>query len=82
MDINNNQQTNTFVKGMNSDTSDAMLQAEQYRYAENLRLSTNKDSNSGELRLIDGTLPINNGPWEEIVAMTSIRDILVVIGIK
>jgi hypothetical protein len=82
MDINNNQQTNTFVKGMNSDISDAMISSDTYRYAENLRLTTNKDSNSGELRLVDGTSPIHSGDWEEIVAMTSIRDILVVVGTR
>jgi len=55
MDINNNQQINTFLKGMNTDVSDALIDSSQYRYAENLRLVTNTDSNSGELRLIEGT---------------------------
>jgi len=55
MDINNNQQINTFLKGMNTDVSDALIDSSQYRYAENLRLVTNTDSNSGELRLVDGT---------------------------
>lgn len=55
MDINNNQQVNTFVKGMNTDVSDALMDSSQYRYAENVRLVTNTDSNSGELRLIEGT---------------------------
>jgi hypothetical protein len=41
MDINNNQQVNSFLKGMNTDTSDSMIPAEQYRYAENLRIVTN-----------------------------------------
>jgi hypothetical protein len=55
MDINKNQQVNTFLKGMNTDLSDSLLDSSQYRYAENLRLVTNTDSNSGELRLVDGT---------------------------
>ena len=55
MDINKNQQVNTFLKGMNTDLSDSLLDSSQYRYAENLRLVTNTDSNSGELRLIEGT---------------------------
>ena len=59
MDINNNQQINTFLKGMNTDTSDSALDSSQYRYAENLRIVTNTDSNSGELHLIDGTKKIN-----------------------
>lgn len=55
MDINKNQQVNTFLKGMNTDLSDSLLDSSQYRYAENLRLVTNTDSNSGELRLVEGT---------------------------
>lgn len=54
MDINDNQQVNTFLKGMNTDVSDALIDSSQYRYAENLRITTNKDSNTGELRLIEG----------------------------
>ena len=78
MDINNNQQINTFLKGMNTDVSDALIDSSQYRYAENLRLVTNTESNSGELRLIEGTVPFeyNKG---NIKAMTSIRDILIVV---
>ena len=84
MDINNNQQINTFGKGMNTDTSDMYISNEQYRYAENLRYITNKGSNSGELRLIEGTKPIDlpeDQMWDSIVAMTSIRDYLIVINI-
>jgi hypothetical protein len=33
MDINSQQQINTFVGGMNTDTSDAMLDSSQYRDA-------------------------------------------------
>ena len=82
MDINNNQQIHTFAKGMNSDTSDMYLSNEQYRYAENLRYSTNTDSNSGELRLIEGTSPLvlPEDGWGDILAMTSIRDYLIVVG--
>ena len=75
MDINNNQQIHTFSKGMNTDTSDMYISNEQYRYAENLRYTTNKNSNSGELRLIEGTNAISlptDVRWDEIVAMTSI----------
>lgn len=83
MDINDNQQINSFVKGMNTDVSDSLIDSSQYRYAENLRLITNTDSNSGELRLIEGTLPFSTdsipSDWKHIIAMTSIRDYLVVI---
>jgi hypothetical protein len=50
----NNTQINTFVKGMDTDTSDALISSEAYRYAENLRYVTDGESNSGELHLIDG----------------------------
>ena len=39
MDINNNQQINTFTKGMNTDVSDMLMDNSQYRYAKNVRLS-------------------------------------------
>ena len=54
MDINKNQQTNTFLKGMNTDTSDFLLSDEQYRYAENVRLTTDLDNNQGELHIVNG----------------------------
>lgn len=80
MDINNNQQVNTFTKGMNTDTSDALLDNSQYRYARNLRLVTNTDSNDGELRMVEGTGTAYTGPWERILAMTAIRDYVIVIA--
>lgn len=81
MDINNNQQVNTFVKGMNTDVSDALMDSSQYRYAENVRLVTNTDSNSGELRLVDGTVSVDGGDlWDKIITMTSIRNKVIVIA--
>ena len=78
MDINNNQQVNTFLKGMNTDTSDSLLDNSQYRYAENVRLSTDTDNNSGELRLVDGT------SWrttftDDIIYFSSIREYVIAI---
>lgn len=55
MDINDNQQVNTFLKGMNTDVSDALIDSSQYRYAENLRLTTTGDNNTGDLHLISGS---------------------------
>lgn len=90
MDINNNQQINTFLKGMNTDVSDALIDSSQYRYAENLRLVTGRDSNEGELHMIDGTV-MRHGNFRqylietsstdniEIVHLTSIRKYVVVI---
>lgn len=81
MDINKNQQVNTFLKGMNTDLSDSLLDSSQYRYAENLRLVTNTDSNSGELRLVEGTAIRYDGfPLsEQIIYINSIREYVVVI---
>ena len=78
MDINKNQQVNTFLKGMNTDLSDSLLDSSQYRYAENLRLVTNTDSNSGELRLIEGT-SVRYTFTDRIIYLNSIREYVVVI---
>ena len=78
MDINKNQQVNTFLKGMNTDLSDSLLDSSQYRYAENLRLVTNTDSNSGELRLVDGT-SVRHTFTDRIIYLNSIREYVVVI---
>lgn len=48
------QHVSTFIKGMDTDTSDMVLAADKYRYAENIRIITNQDSNTGEVRLIEG----------------------------
>lgn len=80
MDINKNQQVNTFLKGMNTDISDSLIDSSQYRYAENVRLVTNTDSNSGELRLIDGTsVKYTFDNTDTIIYLTSIREYVVVI---
>jgi len=51
---------------MNTDTSDALLKNDQYRYAENLRLHTSINSNTGELHLVEGTIPVKTQDlrWE------------------
>lgn len=83
MDINNNQQTNTFTGGMNTDTSDALLKPQEYRKAVNLRPVTNTDSNDGELHLIDGVeQSFTDDHFSDIYATTSIRDIGIVVGKK
>lgn len=84
MDINNNQQINTFTKGMNTDVSDMLMDNSQYRSARNVRLVTNTDENSGELRVTDGTEQLNwdQFPGGTIKAMTSIRDNIIVVSYK
>ena len=66
MDINKNQQTNTFVKGMDTDTSDILIESSKYRFAENVRITTDKDGSNGEIHMIDGTDQIQNSREEEI----------------
>lgn len=76
MDINENlTQVNTFIKGMDTDTSDMYLSNQSYRYAENVRITTDEESNSGELHLIEGTVNshINIGGGE-IIATDYIRN--------
>lgn len=81
MDINNDlQQINTFVKGMNTDVSDALMDSSQYRYAENVRLATNTEENTGELRLIEGNKICSDlSNFGNIIAMTSVRNLLIVV---
>ncbi len=81
---------NVFNKGMNTDTSDAIMPAEQYRYAENLRLITNEGSSSGELQLIEGekllrkiqeySEGIKTGVIEKIKGITSVRNYIIIVG--
>lgn len=77
-----NQQTNTFLKGMDTDTSDMLLGSDQYRYAENVRIVTNKDSDTGELHLVDGTTELYKIGEDDIIAVNSIRNITVFIVVN
>lgn len=85
MDINNDtQQTNTFLKGMNTDISDMLIGDSEYRLAENLRYVTNTESNTGELRLIEGDTPCRlllDGQETQftIAASTSVRDMIILV---
>lgn len=49
-----NEQTNTFSGGMNTDAADHVLSNDQYRGALNLRYVNNKESATGSLKVIDG----------------------------
>ena len=74
------QQTNTFLKGMDTDTSDMLLGTDQYRYAQNVRITTDKDGANGELHTIEGTQQLKNfGQNVEVLSFSSIRDICVAI---
>ena len=78
-------QVNVFVKGMDTDTSDALISNESYRLAKNLRYITDTDENTGELRLIEGVSKIDLQNDDETIndsvirAFCSIRDIGVLI---
>lgn len=80
MDTDKLQQITSFIKGMNTDISDTYLDNDQYRFAKNLRLTVNNDSNSGELHLIDGVVKIDTDEkFDDILATTSIRDYGIII---
>lgn len=78
----NTMQINTFAKGMDTDTSDMLIDNESYRLAKNLRYITDIDETTGELRLIEGAKQLNvsyngidNLRGLKIVAFNSIRNI-------
>lgn len=84
MDINKNQQTNTFHKGMDTDTSDVLLGSDQYRYAQNLRITVDGSGSNGELHTIKGTEPFNTEfeTGEQVLAFSTIRNLCVAILYK
>lgn len=85
-------QTNTFIKGMNTDTADMYLGQDQYRMAKNVRVITNANGNQGELHSVEGTSPIRTNlgnflaksnedmqPQYTIIKLDSIREYIVAI---
>ena len=57
-------QTNSFAGGMNLDTDIMLLPNTQYRYAENVRIITNDDGNTGMLQNIQDTLKVEGDIFE------------------
>lgn len=81
----NLQQINVFSKGMNTDTSDAFLSNEQYRYAENLRFVAEKGSTStgGELCTIEGWMETKlDLTGITVLGVQSIRKYIIIVGKK
>lgn len=80
------QQTNTFHKGMDTDTSDILLGSDQYRYAQNLRITVDGSGTSGELHTIRGTERVdditNRFEDETVLSFSTIRDMCVAILYK
>jgi len=66
---------------MDTDTSDMYMGEGSYRYAENLRVVTNKDSNTGELHIIEGTdeVKLDEDITGALLGYTSIRDYIIAI---
>lgn len=82
MDTNqNNSQINTFIKGMDTDTSVQMMQSDQYTMAKNLRvfpLNSGGGNQFGQLKSIEGVTKITEfdfgiGPFR-ILAADTIRN--------
>ena len=67
-----NEQTNTFSGGMNTDAADHVLSNDQYRDALNLRYVNNKESATGSLKVIDGFKNIYSLKNEEIIETTQV----------
>ena len=72
--ISNTFQTNTFIEGMDCDTDITMLSNKRYRSAENVRILTDQDGNSGVLRNVDQPLHIldNTRANETIIGVTTV----------
>lgn len=67
-----NEQTNTFSGGMNTDAADHVLGNDQYRDALNLRYVNNKESATGSLKVIDGFKNIFSSIKKEIIETTQV----------
>lgn len=67
-----NEQTNTFSGGMNTDAADHVLGNDQYRDALNLRYVNNKESATGSLKVIDGFKNIFFKIGEEVIETTQV----------
>ena len=73
--MSNTYQTNSFIEGMNLDIDITAIPESQYRYAENVRILTNKDGTSGVLQNIQSTRLIQGGDFmdsNEVVLATAI----------
>lgn len=73
--MSNTFQTNSFIEGMNLDIDITAIPESQYRYAENVRILTNKDGTSGVLQNIQSTRLIQGGDFmdsDEVVLATAI----------
>jgi hypothetical protein len=74
--MNTQRQTNTFVKGLNTDSDYSVIDSAQYQWAENVRVVANEGSSFATLQNIEGVIKTNPtlSPQDEIVYVTTIRD--------
>lgn len=81
MDINNNQQINTFSNGLDTDSSDFVIDEKSYRNANNIRLVGDKYGSNMSVQLIQGNTLINKLNDDIVVIQTgSVRDYGVIIA--
>lgn len=81
MDINNNQQINTFVKGLDTDSSDFIIDNQSYRNANNIRLIGDRFGSNISAQLIEGNVLITK--FDEninIIQTCCVRDYGVIIA--
>ena len=78
--MNTTLQTNTFLKGMNCDIDVSVLGADQYRYAENVRIVTNDGGSTGVLQNIEGVKKYTSfiSPSEIIIGHTTISKFAII----
>lgn len=63
--MSNTFQTNSFVSGMNLDVDITAIPQDEYRYAENVRIMTDKDGTSGVLQNIKSAKLIPGGDFQQ-----------------
>ena len=74
-------QTNSFVGGLNTDTDINLLPSSQYRYAENIRIITNDDGNTGVLQNIQDTIEVEGDIFEregeKVLSIVTVEDYII-----
>ena len=81
MDINNNQQINTFAKGLDTDSSDFIIQDQSYRNANNIKLIGDKYSTNISAQLIEGNVLVTKFTDNiQVIQTCSVRDYGIIIA--
>lgn len=79
--ISNTAQINTFTSGMDTDTDINLLPNNKYRYAQDVRITTDDQGTTGVLQSVEGAKKYNFNikTSEEILGTATINDIAIVI---